>query len=386
MPSTTAYLDSYNTSIDRINTCIMSAVFSPDNTRLIAGDDQGRLGLFYSSPQISSKPIFLTTLLNTHHSQTNSTINNSISLASSSNEILIVVGGSSHNGLVQGYRWSDVISNKKSTQLPSDTFSFDLARGPNEIFVCVQAPSKKQQQKTDEIIVGSSIGTLRVLNIERQTLVTTIDAAHKGTIHQVAFANDGKRVASCSEDGKRYLVNIIFDENFFFIQNQGTCKIWDLSSSFHQPIHIIETNKWISCCAFDMATDRLVIGGDCPLSLWHLAMLSSSTKQKPLLVYNSIPTPIYSLALCSADDDTILVGGDSNKLYSIPKNGDEQTMTIHRSTTPSPIYAIATTINNSSIKENQDIKIAVAGSHWHIDSFTITEANIRKIGHYEFSK
>jgi len=366
MPSTTAYLDSYNTSIDRINTCIMSAVFSPDNTRLIAGDDQGRLGLFYSSPQISSKPILLTTLSNTHHSQTNSTINNNISLASSANEILIVVGGSSHNGLVQGYRWSDIISNKKTTQLPSDTFSFDLARGPNEIFVCVQAPSKKQQQKIDEIIVGSSIGTLRVLNIERQTLVTTIDAAHKGTIHQVAFANDGKRVASCSED--------------------GTCKIWDLSSSSHQPIHTIETNKSISCCAFDMATDRLVIGGDCPLSLWHLAMLSSSTKQKPLLVYNSIPTPIYSLALCSADDDTILVGGETNKLYSVPKNGDEQTMTIHRPTTPSPIYTIATTINNNLTKENQDIKIAVAGSHWHIDSFTITEGNIRKIGYYEFSK
>jgi WD40 repeat protein len=208
MPLTTAYLDSYNTSMDRINTCIMSAVFSPDNSRLITGDDQGRLGLFYSSPQISSKPIFLTTLSNTHHSQTNSTMNNSISLASSANEILIVVGGSSHNGLVQGYRWSDIISNKKTSQLPSDTFSFDLARGPNEILVCVQAPSKKQQQKTDEIIVGSSIGTLRVLNIERQTLVTTIDAAHQGTIHQVAFANDGKRVASCSEDGKTYPIDL----------------------------------------------------------------------------------------------------------------------------------------------------------------------------------
>jgi WD40 repeat protein len=171
---------------------------------------------------------------------------------------------------------------------------------------------------------------------------------------------------------------------FFFL---GTCKIWDLSSSSHQPIHTIETNKWISCCAFDMATDRLVIGGDCPLSLWHLAMLSSSsTKQKPLLVYNSIPTPIYSLALCSADDDTILVGGDTNKLYSIPKNGDEQTMTINRPTTPSPIYTIATSINNNLTKENEDIKVAVGGSHWHIDSFTITEANIRKIGHYEFSK
>ena len=201
MPSTTAYLDAYNASVDRINTCIMSAVFSPDNTRLITGDDQGRLGLFYSSSHISSKPILLTTLSSsTHSSQTNSTVNNSISLASSANEMLIVVSGS-HNGLVQGYRWSDIISNKKNTQLPSDTFSFDLARGPNEVFVCVQAPSKKQQIKTDEIIVGSSTGTLRVLNIERQTLVTTIDAAHKGTIHQVAFANDGKRIASCSEDG-----------------------------------------------------------------------------------------------------------------------------------------------------------------------------------------
>jgi WD40 repeat protein len=219
MPTTTAYLDSYNTSIDRINTCIMSAVFSPDNTRLIAGDDQGRLGLFYSSPQISSKPIFLTTLTNTHHPQTNSTINsnnNSISLASSANEILIVVGGSIHNGLVQGYRWSDIISNKKHTQLPSDTFSFDLARGPNEILVCVQAPSKKQQQKIDEIIVGSSIGTLRVLNIERQTLVTTIDAAHKGTIHQIAFANDGKRLASCSEDGKTIII-FLRKKNSFFV-------------------------------------------------------------------------------------------------------------------------------------------------------------------------
>jgi WD40 repeat protein len=192
----------------------MSAVFSPDNTRLIAGDDQGRLGLFYSSPQISSKPIFLTTLSNPHQSQVNSTTNNnnnSISLASSASEILIVVGGSSLNGLVQGYRWSDIISNKKTTQLPSETFSFDLARGPNEIFVCVQAPSKKQQQKPDEIIVGSSIGILRVLNIERQTLVTTIDAAHKGTIHQVAFANDGKRVASCSEDGKFTILGYFFD-------------------------------------------------------------------------------------------------------------------------------------------------------------------------------
>jgi len=61
-------------------------------------------------------------------------------------------------------------------------------------------------------------------------------------------------------------------------------------------------------------------------------------------------------------------------------------MTIHRPTTPSPIYTIATTINNNLTKENQDIKIAVAGSHWHIDSFTITEGNIRKIGYYEFSK
>ncbi|CAF5184057.1 unnamed protein product, partial [Rotaria magnacalcarata] len=236
----------------------------------------------------------------------------------------------------------------------------------NEVFVCVQAPSKKQQSKPDEIIVGSSIGTLRVLNIERHTLVTTIDAAHRGTIHQVAFANDGKRVASCSED--------------------GTCKIWDLSSS-HQPIYTIETNKWISSCAFDLATDRLVIGGDCPLSLWHLAMLSSSpSKQKPLLVYNSIPTPIYSIALCSVDDDTILVGGDTNKLYSIPKNGDEQTMTISRPTTPSPIYTIATTTNKNLPKDNEEVKVAVAGSHWQIDSFAITETNIRKIGHYEFSK
>ncbi|CAF0811337.1 unnamed protein product [Adineta steineri] len=443
MPSTTAYLDSYNTSIDRINTCIMSAVFSPDNTRLIASDDQGRLGLFYSSPQISSKPIFLTTLSNTHQSQNNSISNNnnnSISLASSANGMLIVVGGSNHNGLVQGYRWSDIISNKRTTPLPSDAFSFDLARGPNEIFVCVEAPTKKQQQKTDEIIVGSSTGTLRVLNIERQTLVTTVDAAHKGTIHQVAFANDGKRVASSfdlargpneifvcveaptkkqqqktdeiivgSSTGTLRVLNIerqtlvttvdaahkgtIHQVAFAndgkrvaSCSEDGTCKIWDLSSSSHQPIHTIETKKWISCCAFDMATDRLVIGGECPLSLWHLAMLSSSTKQKPLLVYNSIPTPIYSLALCSADDDTILVGGETNKLYSIPKNGDEQAMTISRPTTPSPIYTIATTINNTSMKENEDIKIAVGGSHYHIDSFTITEANIRKIGHYEFSK
>ena len=212
MPSTTAYLDGYNAGIDRINTCIMSAVFSPDNTRLMVGDDQGRLGLFYSSPHISPKPILLTTLSNNQTLQsnpTNSMSTNSISLASSENEMLIVVGGSVQNGLVQGYRWSDILSNKKSTQLPSDAFAFDLARGPNEVFVCVQAPSKKQQQKTDEIIVGSSTGTLRVLNIERQTLVTTIDAAHKGTIHQVAFANDGKRVASCSEDGKKFLLGDI---------------------------------------------------------------------------------------------------------------------------------------------------------------------------------
>jgi hypothetical protein len=137
-----------------------------------------------------------------------------------------------------------------------------------------------------------------------------------------------------------------------------------------------------------MATDRLVIGGECPLTLWHLAMLSSSSKQKPLLVYNSIPTPIYALALCSGDDDTILVGGQTNKLYSVPKNGDEQaTMTISRPTTPAPIYTISTTAaNNPSTKENGEIKVVVGGSHWHIDSFTITESNIRKVGHYEFSK
>lgn len=135
-----------------------------------------------------------------------------------------------------------------------------------------------------------------------------------------------------------------------------------------------------------MATDRLVIGGESPLSLWHLAMLSSSSKQKPLLVYNSIPTPIYSLAICSVVDDTILAGGDTNKLYSIPKNGDEQTMTISRPTTPSPIYAIATTTNRTASKENEEVKVAVGGSHWQIDSFTISETNIRKVGHYEFSK
>jgi hypothetical protein len=124
------------------------------------------------------------------------------------------------------------------------------------------------------------------------------------------------------------------------------------------------------------------------LSLWHLAMLSSSNKQKPLLVYHSIPTPIYSIALCSGDDDTILVGGDTNKLYTVPKNGDEQqTNTLHRPTTPSPVYTIATTMNQASMKENEEIKIAVAGSHFHIDAFTLnSDSNIRKIGHYEFSK
>ena len=144
--------------------------------------------------------------------------------------------------------------------------------------------------------------------------------------------------------------------------------------------------KWISCCAFDPATDRLLIAGDCPLSLWHLAMLSSSSKQKPLLVYNSIPTPIYSLALCSDDDDTILVGGESNKLYSIPKNGDEQAMTISRNTTTSPIYTLSTTSHCESRKENDEIKIAVGGGHWQIDAFSMADSNIRKIGHYEFSK
>lgn len=142
-------------------------------------------------------------------------------------------------------------------------------------------------------------------------------------------------------------------------------------------------NKWISCCAFDLATDRLVLGGECPLSLWHLAMLSSSSKQKPLLVYNSIPTPIYSIALCSSDDDTILVGGETNKLYSVAKNGDEHNSTITRATKASPIYTISTT---HSLKDNEEIKVAVAGSHWCIDSFTITESNLRKIGHFEFSK
>ena len=116
-------------------------------------------------------------------------------------------------------------------------------------------------------------------------------------------------------------------------------------------------------------------------------MLSSSTKQKPLLEYNSVPTPIYSLALCSADDDTIIVGGETNKLYSVPKNGDDQATIVSRPTTPSPVYSIATTSNNgASMKENEEIKVAVAGSHWHIDSFTITEATLRKNGHFEFSK
>ena len=76
MPSTNTYPDSYNIKIDRINTCVMSAVFSPDNTRFMAGDDQGRLGLFYSSPQISSKPISLTTLANTTQSQLYTRANN----------------------------------------------------------------------------------------------------------------------------------------------------------------------------------------------------------------------------------------------------------------------------------------------------------------------
>ena len=207
MPATATQLESYNIGLDRLNTCIMSAVYSPDNTRLMVSDDQGRLGLFHSSPHVSSKPILLTSLSNGSHSQGNAATatvssNNTVSLASSANEILIVVSGSLSNGLVQGYRWSDIIANKNGKQLPSDVFSFDLARGPTETFTCVQAPSKKQQQqKANEIIVGSSTGTLRVLNIERQTLVTTVDAAHQGAIHQVAFANDGKRVASCSEDG-----------------------------------------------------------------------------------------------------------------------------------------------------------------------------------------
>lgn len=206
MPATSTYLDSYNASLDRINTCIMSTVYSPDNSRLVAADDQGRLALFYASPHISSKPIFFTQISNGSHAQGSSTslnTNNSISLASSASEILIVTGGSMQNGLVQGFRWSDIIANKKTNQLPGDVFCFDLARGPNETFLCVQAPSKNQsQQKLNEILLGSSTGTLRVLNIERQTLVTTIDAAHKGAIHQVAFASDGKRVASCSEDGR----------------------------------------------------------------------------------------------------------------------------------------------------------------------------------------
>jgi len=118
-------------------------------------------------------------------------------------------------------------------------------------------------------------------------------------------------------------------------------------------------------------------------------MLSSSNnKQKPLLTYHSIPTPIYSLAaLCSSDEDTILVGGETNKLYSVPKNADEQSTIISRPTTPSPIYTIATTLNNNNNNNNNsDIRIAVGGSHWHIDSFTIAESNLRKIGHYEYSK
>lgn len=154
----------------------------------------------------------------------------------------------------------------------------------------------------------------------------------------------------------------------------------------HQPIHTIETNKWISCCAFDLSTDRLVLGGEYPLSLWHLAMLSSSTKQKPLLVYNSIPTPIYSIALYSGDDDVILVGGEANKLYSVPKNSDEQSVIITRPTKASPIYSISTTNVNQLSKNNDETKVAVAGSHWCIDSFTIAESNLRKIGHYEFTK
>lgn len=202
MPSTTSYLDAYNASLDRINTCVMSAVFSPDDSRLMAADDQGRLALFHSSARLSTKPILLTSLSNV-------STNNTVSLASTVHGILVTVGGSIQNALVQGYRWSDILSNKKTNQLPSDIFSFDLARAPNEVFVCVQAPLKRQsEQKFNEIVVGSSIGTLRVLNIERHTLVATIDGAHKGTIHQVSFANDGKRFASCSEDGQSKIDSI----------------------------------------------------------------------------------------------------------------------------------------------------------------------------------
>lgn len=201
MPTSTNYLDSYNASLDKINTCIMSTIYSPDNSRLVASDDQGRLAVFNSLPSVSSKPIFLTTV--SSNGTTNTLNNNIISLASSASEVLILAGGTLQNSVVQGFRWSDILSHRKANQLPADIFSFDLTRSPGELLACVQAPLKCQQpQKQSEIIVGSSTGTLRTLNIERHTLVTTIESAHKGAIHQVAFAFDGKRVASCSEDGK----------------------------------------------------------------------------------------------------------------------------------------------------------------------------------------
>lgn len=145
-------------------------------------------------------------------------------------------------------------------------------------------------------------------------------------------------------------------------------------------------NRWISCCAFDPSTDRLILGGDCPLSMWPSAMLSSTNKHKPLIIYNNIPTPIYSIAFCSDDDDTILVGGETNKLYSIPKNSDEHTTLLSRNSSPSPIYTLATTNTNQTKKDYEEIRIAVGGSHWQIDAFTIGDSNLRKLGCYEFSK
>jgi hypothetical protein len=100
----------------------------------VVGDEQGRVALFHSSPNISSKPLLLASLCSTTGSYHPSSNNNSsssssgVSLASTVGDVLIVVGGSTNGGLVQGYRWSDILANKKTTQLPSDIFSFDLAR------------------------------------------------------------------------------------------------------------------------------------------------------------------------------------------------------------------------------------------------------------------
>ncbi|CAF1590696.1 unnamed protein product, partial [Didymodactylos carnosus] len=213
MPSSSS-IDSYNAGIDRLYTCIMSTQYSPDGKYLVAGDDQGRLGIFNTKQLTSSSlqsnlPLSLT---QPHPSFS------SISLTSTQ-DLLISVGGC----LIQGYKWS-------SNDLPSSTsFSIDLNRShymaslpsitSGDYLISCQANKQKQA----ELVVGSSDGALRLFNIERNTMIQSLNNAHQSSIYQLSYSSDCKRLASCSED--------------------GTCKIWDLSQSEKQPIYTIEPDE-----------------------------------------------------------------------------------------------------------------------------------------------